>query len=152
MRAGAAKLGQMMEDRRVARIVDVNLNRLTEGLRVVEDIARLAASDRQLLTIVRKLRTEVGKDSRALRRRVMLARASETDPGRGDRFDRTRRRTLDDILFANLKRAEESCRVLEETLKLFEPDRAPGFKALRFKLYDIEAAAARALTQDKPSS
>ena len=152
MRAGWAKLGHMIEEQRVARIVDVNLNRLTEGLRVVEDVLRLAATDRRLLATVRKLRTEVGRDSRALRRRVMLARASETDPGRGDRFDRTKRRTLDDVLFANLKRAEESCRVLEETLKLLEPDRASEFKALRFKLYDVEAAAARARAQDVPSS
>jgi thiamine-phosphate pyrophosphorylase len=130
---------------RVGRVIDVNLNRLTEGLRVVEDVARLVLEDRQLLAGVRRLRTEAGGMSRGLRRRVMLARQSDKDPGRGDRFDRTRRRGIEDVLFANLRRAEESCRVLEELLKLTEPKLAPEFKEFRFRLYDIEAAAVRRL-------
>jgi thiamine-phosphate pyrophosphorylase len=139
-----------VNDRRVARILDVNLNRLTEGLRVVEDVARLALEERRLLSAVRRLRTEVGVATRGLRRSVMPARQSEQDPGRGDRFDRTKRRSIEDVLFANLKRAEESCRVLEEMLKVAEPGLAPRFKEFRFRLYDVEAQAARLL--DLPES
>ncbi len=127
-----------------ARIVDVNLNRLTEGLRVVEDVVRLWHEDRVLLAGIRKLRTQVGRDVRSLRKRVIASRKSETDPGRGDRFDRTRRKSLADVLLANFKRAEESARVLEEVLKVTEPALAGKFKAVRFRLYDLEREAVEA--------
>jgi hypothetical protein len=129
-------------DRRTARIIDVNLNRLTEGLRVVEDIVRLALEKPRLLAGVRALRTRISKETRALRRRVILCRQSETDLGRGDRFDRTKRRSLEDVLLANFKRAEEAARVLEEVLKVEEPKLAGKMKAVRFRLYDLEKRAA----------
>ncbi|MBN2464921.1 thiamine-phosphate pyrophosphorylase [candidate division WOR-3 bacterium] len=133
-----------MTDLRTARIIDVNLNRLTEGLRVVEDVVRLALEDRRLLVGIRRLRTQVGKDVRTLRRQVISSRKSETDLGRGDRFDRTKRKSLVDVLLANFKRAEESARVLEEVLKVSEPGLAGKFKAVRFRLYDFERAAVAA--------
>ena len=130
-----------MTDLRVSRIVDVNLNRLTEGLRVVEDVVRLGLEDRRLLAGIRKLRTQVGREVRALRKRVISSRKSETDLGRGDRFDRARRKNLEDVLLASFKRAEESARVLEEVLKVVEPGLAGKFKAVRFRLYDLEREA-----------
>lgn len=130
-----------MTEPRAARIIDVNLNRLTEGLRVVEDVVRLGLEDRRLLAGIRKLRTQVGRDVRALRRQVISSRKSETDLGRGDRFDRAKRKSLDDVLLANFKRAEESARVLEEVLKVVEPALAGKLKAVRFRLYDLEREA-----------
>ena len=130
-----------MTDPRAARIIDVNLNRLTEGLRVVEDVVRLGLEDRRVLAGVRKLRTQLGRDVRALRRQVIPSRKSETDLGRGDRFDRAKRKSLEDVLLANFKRAEESARVLEEVLKVTEPELAGKFKAVRFRLYDLEREA-----------
>jgi len=76
-----------------------------------------------------------------LRKRVILSRKSETDLGRGDRFDKARRKSLEDVLLANFKRAEESARVLEEVLKVTEPGLAGKFKAVRFRLYDLEREA-----------
>ena len=125
----------------IGRIVDVNLNRLTEGLRVVEDVVRLGLEDRRLLVGVRKLRTQVGRDVRVLRRRVIASRKSETDLGRSERFDRAKRKSLEDVLLANFRRAEESARVLEEVLKVAEPGLAGEFKAVRFRLYDLEREA-----------
>lgn len=127
-----------MSDRRALRIIDANLNRLTEGLRVVEDVLRLGLERRGLLREVRGLRIRVGRETRALRRVAMAARSSETDPGRSDRFDRLKRRSLDDVLAANLKRAEEAARALEEVLKLDEPELAGRVKETRFRLYDLE--------------
>ena len=125
-------------DSRAARIVDVNLNRLTEGLRVVEDICRLALEDKRLLASVRALRARIGRETRALRRAVIAHRSSETDPGRPDRFDRGRRANLEDVLAANLKRCEEAARTLEEVLKIDETGLAARLKAARFRLYDLE--------------
>jgi hypothetical protein len=130
-----------VNDARVARIIDVNLNRLTEGLRVVEDVVRLGLEKPRLLAGVRALRTRIGKETRALRRRAILSRQSESDLGRGDRFDRAKRRSLEDVLLANFKRAEEAARVLEEVLKVAEPKLAGKLKAVRFRLYDLEKQA-----------
>ncbi len=124
--------------RAAARIIDVNLNRLTEGLRVVEDVVRLGLENPRLLAGIRRLRTQIGRDVRVLRRQVIPSRRSEADLGRGDRFDLARRRNLEDVLLANFKRAQESARVLEEVLKVAEPKLAGKFKAARFRLYDLE--------------
>jgi thiamine-phosphate pyrophosphorylase len=132
-------------DTRTARIIDANLNRLTEGLKVVEDVVRLGLEKKRLLAAVRKLRTQVGRDVRALRKRVILSRRSDADLGRGDRFDRTRRKSLEDVLLANFKRAEEAARVLEEMTKIAEPSLAPRLKAVRFRLYDLEKQAVEPL-------
>ncbi len=130
-----------MIDPRTARIIDVNLNRLSEGLRVVEDVVRLGLEKPRLLAGVRALRTRIGKETRALRKDVVLSRKSETDLGRSDRFDRAKRKSLEDVLLANFKRAEESARVLEEVLKVAEPGLAGKLKAVRFRLYDLEKRA-----------
>jgi thiamine-phosphate pyrophosphorylase len=134
-----------LADTAAARIIDVNLNRLTEGLRVVEDVVRLGLEDRRLLAGIRELRIQVGRDVRALRRQALASRKSETDLGRGDRFDRAKRENLEDVLLANFKRAEESARVLEEVLKVAEPGLAGKFKAVRFRLYDLERVAVTGL-------
>ena len=141
-----------MTDRRTDRIIDVNLNRLSEGLRVVEDVVRLGLEKPRLLAGVRSLRTRIGKETRALRKRVILSRQSETDLGRGDRFDRAKRKSLEDVLLANFKRAEEAARVLEEVLKLSDRALAARLKAVRFRLYDLEKLTAVAVSQVKVQS
>lgn len=144
-----SKLGTVTSG--TGRIIDVNLNRLTEGLRVVEDVVRLGLERKGLLRSIRALRTRVGKETRALRKRVVLSRDSETDPGRGDRFDRTGRKSLDDVLLANFKRAQEAARVLEEVLKIEEPRLSVKFKAVRFRLYDLEKQAVEASNRREQS-
>jgi thiamine-phosphate pyrophosphorylase len=46
-----------------------------------------------------------------------------------------------DIFKANMKRAEESVRVLEEFSKLSSLSLSNRFKAMRFKLYSLEKGA-----------
>ncbi len=141
-----------MDERRISRIIDANLNRLTEGLRVVEDVVRLGLEAPRLLSRVRALRTRVSSETRALRRQAIAGRDSESDPGRADRFDRTTRRNLTDVLLANFKRAEEAARVLEEVFKVTEPKLAGKMKAVRFRLYDLEKAAIEASQAECPKS
>lgn len=137
------------KDRDWARIIDVNLNRLTEGLRVIEDIARFRMGSKSLLHQVRGIRTRLGKRLSSLRRAAMEFRDSEQDPGKPDRFDRLKRKNLEEVLMANFKRAQESARVLEE---LFKIERGKGktqppvnFKQIRFLLYGLEKRAVHQL-------
>ncbi len=128
----------------VGRIVDANLNRLSEGLKVIEDITRLTLNAPALLNRIRQLRIRLGREFSNLRRSVVLFRNSKQDPGRNDRFDRLQRKNLADVLIANFKRTEEAARVLEEVLKIDTPDYARKIKKIRFVLYDLEKTALRA--------
>ena len=48
------------------------------------------------------------------------------------------RNTLESILIANYKRAQESSRVLEEMYKIVDPTLSETFKQIRYDLYTIE--------------
>ncbi|MEO0092997.1 MAG: thiamine-phosphate pyrophosphorylase [candidate division WOR-3 bacterium] len=124
----------------VNRIIDVNINRLTEGLRVTEEIVRFAIEDKKLLTQIRNLHNLFTKKLKAYRLGVIMARKAETDLGRTGQFDRIKRKGLTDVLLANLKRSEEAARVLEEISKINQNTTtlAPFFKKVRFNLYELE--------------
>ncbi len=129
-------------NRAIGRIVDVNLNRLGEGLKVIEDVLRFSLENERLLCAVRLLRTKLGKEIAPLRKTVIRYRESEKDLGKDEQFDRLKRRDILDVLLANFKRTEESARVLEEVLKCErELKWARKFKSLRFQLYQLEKRA-----------
>jgi thiamine-phosphate pyrophosphorylase len=43
-----------------------------------------------------------------------------------------------DLLISNMKRAQESLRVLEESSKIVAPKKSKSFQTLRFRLYELE--------------
>jgi thiamine-phosphate pyrophosphorylase len=123
------------------RIIDVNINRLTEGLRVVEEIVRFEFEDKELLVSIREIRNRLTKTIKNYRRTVIPFRESETDLGRSEKFDKLKRQNLSDVIFANLKRSQEASRVLEEIIKIYDTKMSAFFKRIRFSLYDIEKKA-----------
>jgi len=125
---------------RILRIIDANLNRGTEGLRVVEEICRFVLEDKVLTVKVKTLR---GKLSRIVPQSLLVHRDAEGDVGREPYTrDEGRRTRVEDIFKANMKRAEEAVRVLEEFAKLLKPVYGRKFKAIRFKLYELEKVLA----------
>ena len=48
------------------------------------------------------------------------------------------RKDLNSVLTANLKRSQESARVLEEIFKLIDLENSQVFKNARYELYDLE--------------
>jgi hypothetical protein len=48
------------------------------------------------------------------------------------------RDTVESVIIANYKRAQESARVLEEIYKIVEPALSENFKSLRYALYQLE--------------
>jgi thiamine-phosphate pyrophosphorylase len=120
----------------IGRIIDVNLNRATEGLRVVEEICRFVLEDQKLTIAVKTLR---GQLSRIVPHSLLADRDSRGDVGREPYTkDEGARDKVSDIFQANIKRSEEAVRVLEEFAKLLKPVYGRKFKAIRFKLYDLE--------------
>jgi thiamine-phosphate pyrophosphorylase len=120
----------------IYRIIDVNLNRLREGLKTCEDIIRFHYEDKKLLASLRKIRLSLLPLAKRIGSEVIPFRATEKDLGKKEDFDQLRRKDIADIFFANIKRAEEACRTLEEFGRL-RMETLP-FKKTRFALYELE--------------
>ena len=116
------------------RLLDANLNRAREGLRVLEDISRFVLNDRPLTAELRQLRLQlvVGTPGEV---GLLSARDVEGDVGAGRPGGE--RVGLPSLVLANAKRAQEALRVLEEGASLEGWDPSP-FQKARLTLYDLE--------------
>lgn len=128
----------MFKDKNKDQIIDVNLNRLTEGVKVIEDLLRYYFRDEKNLRLLRRQKQLLWKRFDKIRKLVISSRQSEKDLGRKIRFDIHKRGKIVDILTVNFKRGQESARVLEELFKSINTKHAGFFKDLRFTLYDLE--------------
>jgi thiamine-phosphate pyrophosphorylase len=126
----------MAANKSVARLLDANLNRAREGLRVIEDTARFVLSDERLYKRVRAARHELHSITALSYKFLVSARESEADAGRA--IKEGTRASLAAVVGANIRRAEEAVRVLEEYSKVFSAKAAPRFKKIRYKIYTLE--------------
>ncbi len=128
-------------DDKVLRIIDANCNRLMEGLRVVEEVARFVLEDRALTQKIKSLRGKAKEAVELLREGddLLRKRDSVSDVGR-ELYppSEATRSELSQIITSNAKRAEEAARVLEEFGKLTSKEAGRIFKSIRFELYTIE--------------
>jgi hypothetical protein len=117
------------------RLIDANLNRLREGVRVVEDIFRYIFNDKitasRLKTVRHLARIENYQE-------LLESRDIKNDVLKSSTSSEQSRENLTSILIANFKRAQESARVLEEFCKLLSAKESENFKYIRYELYDIE--------------
>jgi thiamine-phosphate pyrophosphorylase len=121
------------------RIIDVNLNRLDESLKLVEDIIRFDITDHVLLSQIRIIRRAFLDLKRKLPLKdVILARQSRKDPGRKTGFDIKGIRDSNAVILSNITRAKEAARTLEETCKTFDNESSRLMKEIRFNIYDLE--------------
>ncbi len=117
------------------RILDANLNRLREGIRVVEDICRYYENSKELSLKLKNLRHL----SRLKNYRELLTcRDILNDPLKETTKSEKSRDSLESVTISNMKRAQESSRVLEEILKLTDTKEAEKFKQIRYELYNLE--------------
>ncbi len=117
------------------RVIDANLNRLKEGIRVIEDIARYLQNDKTLASRLKTLRHQSRIDTLS---GLLASRDSLNDVLRPTVESEMHRDTLQSVLIANYKRAQESSRVLEEMLKIVDPEHSENFKTIRYTLYALE--------------
>jgi thiamine-phosphate pyrophosphorylase len=120
------------------RIIDANLNRCCEGLRVVEDALRYALNDAVLYKKVRAIRHSADKILRADYGSLIAVRDTLTDSGRV--MPETVKKKLPAVIIANFKRAHEALRALEEYSKTIFPEAAHLFKKQRYAAYNCEKA------------
>ena len=136
------------------RIIDANLNRIGEGLRLLEDVARLLLNDAALAQQLKTMRHGLVTGDWSFNRRLLQSRDSEGDVGINiETPEQTEPKELPIMVVANARRVQEALRVLEELAKV--PDATPGldsekFKQSRFSLYAIERTLlSRLLRRDK---
>jgi len=128
--------------REILRVIDANLNRMGEGLRFLEDVARLVLDDAALTEELKVMRHELLEGDLKLTGQLIGARDSEGDVGiELEAPGEKRERELSQLIVANSRRVEQALRVLEEMAKEAKvaPKLDPGkFKTARFKFYTIE--------------
>lgn len=128
-------------EEKVYRILDANLNRLREALRVVEEHFRFFDSDSGLSQQLKSMRHSLrGIEEGLDRTKLLRSRDTAGDPfASGMNAGERDRRGAGDILTANLRRAQEASRVIEEYVKLTGGgEHAERAKTIRFDLYALE--------------
>ena len=129
----------------INRIIDANINRAKEGLRVCEEITRFILNSRSLTFQLKKIRHKIDTMLKKLPHAIALINERESlkDVGRDIYINELKRRNYKDIFFANIQRVKESIRVLEEFTKLINTNIAVEFKKIRYDIYEVEKKATK---------
>ena len=121
----------------IARILDANLDRSREGLRIIEEWCRFGLNHSQLAQSCKEMRQELAQWHTS---DLRLARDTPADVGTSlSHPQEETRSSLENLLQANLCRVQEALRVLEEYGKLYNPLMGESFKQLRYQVYAIES-------------
>lgn len=121
----------------VDRILDANLDRAREGIRVIEEWCRFELENPSLVKQCKDLRQELAswhKDE------FRQARNTATDVGTGlSHANEEQRQDIRAVLSANFARVQEALRVLEEYSKIDNLAMSLAIKQIRYQVYVIES-------------
>jgi len=102
---------------------------------VIEDIARYIQNDKQTASRLKALRHQSRIDDL---QNLLASRDSINDVLRPSVKSEMQRTSIESVLIANYKRAQESSRVLEEVCKILDADLSETFKSVRYEMYSLE--------------
>ena len=125
----------------VFRIIDANLNRCREALRVIEEYFRFILNCAEPSGELKLLRHELILIEEGLGpKRLLEYRDTQNDCFADEnRPEELIRSNESDIAAASFKRAQEASRVIEEYVKLTDTPLLSGIaKKIRFSLYALE--------------
>lgn len=133
----AAGLPAQVTELAILRILDANLDRAREGLRIVEEWCRFGLNNASLTEQIKHLRQTLGRlHTDAMR----AARDTPGDPGTElTHANEVQRSDVTALLQANFCRVQEALRVLEEYGKLHSLELALTCKDLRYQTYSLES-------------
>ncbi len=118
------------------RVLDANLDRAREGLRVIEEWCRFGLENPQLSAQCKQLRQELASWHHPLLR---MARDTSNDPGTQLTHPQEATRSdLPTVVQANLCRVQEALRVLEEYSKVYDANMAAACKQMRYQVYTLD--------------
>lgn len=133
----------------IARMMDANLNRAREGLRVMEDVARFVLDSGELCSACKELRhrlqeiaVQIAASNPGLDSGGLLAnRDTPGDVGTGIGTEQEyRRTTVGSVVMAAGGRCSEALRVIEESAKIASPsgDETREVERIRYAVYDLQ--------------
>jgi hypothetical protein len=131
--------------RSIDRVIDANLNRLREALRLLEDIQRYIYDNRELSYAFKELRHKLTPlfDTKRLESRDIV-----NDVSKESTQSEMQRTNIKALIAANFSRATESARVLEETFKLVDTSASATAKEIRYRLYNLEILVHKGLESE----
>ncbi|NEQ69210.1 MAG: thiamine phosphate synthase [Symploca sp. SIO1B1] len=121
----------------ICRILDANLDRAREGLRIVEEWCRFGINNLEFAGECKQMRQELAswhtQDLRDWRDTPGDVGTELTHPGEEQRL------SIQQVLQANFCRVQEALRVLEEYGKLNSPVMGGLCKQMRYRVYTLES-------------
>ncbi len=123
-------------DIRVAQIIDANLDRSREGLRVLEDWARFGIARDDLVIKLKNFRQLLGKFHL---KEYKNARNFTKDNCKGlTHHEQNNRKSIKNLLSANSARIQEALRVIEEYSRNENRELSSLAAKIRYEIYDLE--------------
>ncbi len=127
---------------RVNRLLDANLDRAREGLRVIEDWCRFGLDRADLVASLKHWRQQLGQCHGD---HYKQARSTATDTAAGMTHPAQQERVQPaQVVAANCGRVQEALRVLEEFSRDRDPQLATTAAGIRYGLYDLEVTILQA--------
>jgi len=138
--------------KKILCIIDANLNRAREGIRVIEDLVRFYTCEKKLCAELKEIRHSISKAANLIAplSELAKARAYSIDVGK-EAYTKSEglREGLGNIISANTIRVAEALRVLEEFSKLYNPKAGKKFKEIRMKIYVIEQQLLHKISKER---
>jgi len=123
-------------DNRIAQLIDANLDRAREGLRVMEDWCRFGLKRSDFSIQIKDWRQQLGVHHHNIYRK---ARLTSNDPAMGVSHPLQQVRTTPESVFiANSSRVQEALRVIEEFTRTTDPRLCEIATKIRYNAYEIE--------------
>ena len=124
------------EDLRILQIIDANLDRAREGLRVLEDWARFGLGENDCVAKIKNYRQILGKNHLEVYKQ---SRNYIDDKCKGlSHQEQFNRKNSEQIISSNSARVQEALRVIEEFSRLQNHELSKIASEIRYEIYTIE--------------
>ena len=124
------------EDLRIYQIIDANLDRAREGLRVLEDWARFGLGKKKYVEKIKNFRQILGKNHLE---GYKQSRNHIKDKCKGlTHQEQINRKTSEQIISSNSARVQEALRVIEEFSRVKNNELSKIASEIRYEIYTIE--------------
>ena len=124
------------EDLRISQIIDANLDRAREGLRVLEDWARFGLGKEDFVVRIKNFRQILGKNHLEI---YKLSRNYIEDQCKGlSHIEQFNRKNPHKIISSNSARVQEALRVVEEFSRNYNDKLSKIASEIRYEIYTLE--------------
>ena len=135
------------EDLRIFQIIDANLDRAREGLRVIEDWARFGLGKEKCVERIKDFRQILGKNHLEVYKQ---SRNYIKDQCKGlTHHEQVKRKNPEQIISSNSGRVQEALRVIEEFSRVHNQKLSKIASEIRYEIYTLEIDLLRLSKRNK---